>query len=91
MTLRGLAEKVKISPPFLSDIEHNRRRTDKLDLLATALEVEVQDLNELDGRLPQDLQDWIKNNPSVVALLQDLRSSGREASEVRAMLSRRRR
>lgn len=89
LTLRGLAARVDISPPFLSDIEHNRRGTEKLPALAKELEVDLAELQKLDGRIPRDLEQWIKKNPEVVALLTDLRASGREAREVRAMLARR--
>ena len=36
LTLRELATSVGVSAPFLSDLEHNRRRTDKLDVFARA-------------------------------------------------------
>lgn len=90
LTLRGLAALVEVSPPFLSDIEHNRRGTEKLAALAKELDVDVAELQRLDGRIPRDLEQWIKKNPEVVALLTELRASGREAREVRAMLARRR-
>ena len=91
LTLRGLALKAGISAPFLSDIEHNRRGTEKIPALAKALGVGPEVLHAYDGRIPQDLEDWIRKNPEIVGLLTDLRASGREPSDARAILSRRRR
>jgi transcriptional regulator with XRE-family HTH domain len=77
MTLRALAEKVGVSAPFLSDLEHGRRQTDKYDELAAALRVSVDDLKELDPRVTTELQQWLTENPKLVALLKDMQSSGR--------------
>jgi len=76
LSLRALAEQVGISAPFLSDIEHDRRRTDKLSEIAAALGVDALVLRELDGRVPQDLKDWLGDNPGLVTFLKDLKSSG---------------
>lgn len=50
MTLRALARTVGISAPFLSDIEHDRRNTDKLPEIAEALGIELAYLRRLDTR-----------------------------------------
>ena len=76
MTLRALAEAVGISAPFLSDIEHGRRQTNEYEALARALEVPVEELKELDGRVEMDLKVWLAENPQLVGLLRDLRDSG---------------
>src|SRR5262245_53827772 len=76
MTLRALAEAVGISAPFLSDIEHGRRQTNEYEALAKALEVPVEELKELDGRVEMDLKVWLAENPQLVGLLRDLRDSG---------------
>ena len=77
MTLRGLAREIEVSPAFLSDLEKNRRHTDKLDQLAAALHVPVDELRALDSRVPVDLKEWLGANPTVVSLLQELKGSGR--------------
>lgn len=77
MTLRALAERVGVSAPFLSDIEHNRRSTDKLEAIAEVLEVPVEELRQLDGRVPPDLKEWLASHPGLVSLLRDLQTSGR--------------
>jgi transcriptional regulator with XRE-family HTH domain len=76
MTLRALAEKIGVSAPFLSDVEHGRRQTNQYEALAEALDVPVADLRKLDGRVPADLKDWLAENPQLVSLLKDMRDSG---------------
>jgi len=65
LTLRALAQKIGVSAPFLSDLEHGRRQTDKYDELAQALDVPVEELRELDTRVPPDLKEWLASNPKL--------------------------
>ena len=90
LTLRALASKVKVSAPFLTDIEHNRRNTEKLAELAEALGVDEEDLRRFDGRLPTDVKNWISANPEIIGLLEDMRTSGSTPAELRATFKRRR-
>src|SRR5437868_5021142 len=69
LTLRALAEKVGVSAPFLSDLEHGRRQTDRYEALAEALNVPVAELRELDTRVTPELKEWLTENPKLVALL----------------------
>lgn len=50
MTLRALAEKLGLSAPFLSDIEHGRRMPDSLDAFAVIFDIDVEELRALDPR-----------------------------------------
>jgi len=77
MTLRGLAEKVGVTPPFLSDLEHDRRKTDRLEKFAEVLGASVEDLRRLDTRVTSDLKDWLGANPDLLDVLRTLKSSGR--------------
>ncbi len=77
LTLRALAERVGVSAPFLSDIEHNRRKTEKIKEIAKVLDVPIEELQQLDGRVPPDLKEWLAGNPPLVALLKELQKSGR--------------
>ena len=86
MSLRALAEKAGVSAPFLSDLEHGPRGTEKLDVIARALGANPQELAKLSGKLTPELKTWLKDNPSVVSLLQEVRASGRQVDEVRAAL-----
>ncbi len=73
MTLRALARKVGLSAPFLSDLEHGRRRTDHHEALAAALDVDEAELRALDGRITQAMKDWMEKNPKLVAFLEECR------------------
>jgi transcriptional regulator with XRE-family HTH domain len=77
MTLRALADKIGVSPPFLSDLEHGRRQTNQYNALADALDVSVDELRRLDGRVPSDLKVWLADHPQLVELLRDIRDSGK--------------
>jgi len=67
ISLRELARRIKISAPFLSDIELGRRfpSADVLHALAKALEVSPEELAENDPRSPlSDLKRLAQENPS---------------------------
>ena len=80
LTLRALADAVGVSAPFLSDLEHGRRQTDKFDELAKALHVDAEDLKAFDPRVTPELKSWLTTNPQVVSLLNFLQSTGRTLS-----------
>jgi transcriptional regulator with XRE-family HTH domain len=82
MSLRDLASRVGVSAPFLSDVEHNRRSTDKLSELASALDVSPDDLKRFDKRLSTDLKEWMGANPELSALLEEYRRSGRPVEQL---------
>lgn len=73
ITLRELARRVGVSPPFLSDLEHGRRTTSKLPEIETELGLAVGTLEDMSGQIPPDLKKWISENPGVVALLREVR------------------
>lgn len=77
LTLRALAEKVGVSAPFLSDLEHGRRQTDRYAQLAGALGVDEEELRQLDARVTTELKDWLATHPRLVSLLKDMQASGR--------------
>lgn len=78
LTLRGLADKVGVTAPFLSDLEHGRRQTNQLEAFANALNVPVEELQALDARVTSDLKTWLAANPQLLTLLKDMQSSGRD-------------
>lgn len=86
LTLRALAKAVGVSAPFLSDLEHNRRRTDQIDKFARVLRVDEAVLRRFDSRVEPELKEWLESNPEVVELLRDVRASGRSAVELRSAL-----
>ena len=76
LTLRQLASEVGVSAPFLSDVEHGRRSTEKLAELAKALRVDLAVLKKFDSRLSPDLKKWIASNPDIKQQLESYRESG---------------
>lgn len=71
MTLRALATAVGVTAPFLSDLEHGRRRTTLLAEIADVLGVPLQDLEAAEARVDLKIKEWIEQNPGLVALLRE--------------------
>jgi transcriptional regulator with XRE-family HTH domain len=68
LSLRELAKRIGISPPFISDIELGRRfpSEDILKKLARALNVSLEDLKQYDNREPiADLKRLMDSNPKL--------------------------
>jgi transcriptional regulator with XRE-family HTH domain len=68
LSLRELAKRVSISPPFLSDIELGRRFPSEeiLAKLAAALNVPLEDLKQYDNREPiADLKRLMDSDPKL--------------------------
>lgn len=84
MSLRELAEEVGVSAPFLSDLERNRRSTERLEDLAEALGVSVELLRKFDTRVSSEVRDWISTSPGLSALLREMKDSGLSVDELRA-------
>lgn len=73
LTLRGLAAAVGVSPPFQSDLEHDRRTTTRVADYATVLGVALEDLENRQG-FSRDLKDWLSKRPDLIAILRDIRA-----------------
>lgn len=86
LSLRELARRIHVSAPFLSDVEHNRRSTDKLAELAIVLEIPVSELERFDSRMPPDLRVWIASSPGMPSVLREIRDAGLDAYRIRAAL-----
>jgi len=84
ITLRGLARKLGVSPPYLSDVEHDRRSFSRWDDLAKILKVGKKKINRIRA-LPriQKVQQWIKDNPEFRSLLRDIVRSRRSNPKLR--------
>ena len=91
MSLRQLASRTGVSAPFLGDIERNRRSTNRLPELASALDVDVETLRAFDGRIGADLREWMAANPGMVAVLREMHASGRGPGELLSDMHRSRR
>lgn len=86
LALRELARRIGVSAPFLSDIEHNRRSTDKLAEIAATLQISLDDLTRFDTRITPDVKEWIVTNPGISKLLRDMKESGLTPYQLRAAL-----
>lgn len=72
LSVRELAKKLKLSAPFVSDVELGRRHPseDVLERLASELETTVDDLKQYDSRPPmQELKRISASNPAMGFLL----------------------
>jgi len=69
MTLRALANAVGVSAPFMSDVEHGRRRPseERLNAIAKALEMSAQDLQDV--TLTREAAHALENDPELLALV----------------------
>ena len=95
LSLRELAKKVGISPPFLSDIELGRRFPSEEILLklATALDVSLEDLKRYDNREPiADLKRLMDSDPKLGfafrTAVEKVKSGELTADEIIARLTR---
>jgi transcriptional regulator with XRE-family HTH domain len=86
LTLRETARRIGVSAPFLSDVERNRRATDKLNELAAALRVSIDELARFDARLSPELKEWISRTPGVSDLLREIKDSGLSTYQIRSAL-----
>jgi transcriptional regulator with XRE-family HTH domain len=87
ITLRKLAELIDVSPAYVSDIEHDRRRpsADVLKRIAAELKhvgATYEALDKLNSRLDPDLQKWVSLTPAVRQMLREVKNSGRDPLDV---------
>jgi|SRR5579864_58670 len=91
LSVRELARKLKLSAPFLSDVELGRRHPsdDVLDKLATLLGTTVEDLKKHDARPPvQELKRIAATNPAMGFALRRVVDDGVSPEDLLAFLQR---
>ena len=83
--LRELARLLEISPTHLSDIENNRRAPseDLLVELAKHLEIDVDKLLALGGRVAGETRRYIEKVPEAVSLFRKVSDHGLRPDELR--------
>jgi transcriptional regulator with XRE-family HTH domain len=92
MSLRQLGEAARVSAPFVSDIELNKRfpSEDTLCQIAEALDVSVDYLRSLDSRPPlDDLRRGGVNDPVLGFALRRIVEEGVSGKELEEFLERR--
>ena len=77
LTVRGFAADIGVQPPFVTDIEADRRRPgpEVLAKIAERLRLELTELQKLDPRLPREVKEWMEEEPRVSSLLRRMRES----------------
>ena len=91
-SLRELAKVLKVSAPFLSDIELGRRHPSKevLERLASALKTTREDLREYDARPPvQELKRIAASDPDMGFALREVVDEEVSGEELHEFLKRR--
>ena len=69
ITLRALARTIGVSAPFMSDVEHGRRKPseDRLAEIAKVLHVSAQELQDM--TLTREAANALENDPELLALV----------------------
>src|ERR1700739_4138294 len=86
-SVRELAKKLRVSAPFLSDVELGRRHPsdEVLGRLATALDTTTDDLKKHDARPPvQELRRMAATDPVMGFALRKMVDDGVDAKELMA-------
>ena len=86
---RQLAKIIGVAPSYLNDIEKNKRKAPKTDLikkLSEILKADLNLLNDLAGNSKQtiapDIADFIESNPKIISLLRAIKSGELSNDEI---------
>src|SRR5437588_12759784 len=88
-SVRELAKKLKVSAPFLSDVELGRRHPseDVLERLASELKTSLDELKKFDARPPvQELKQIAANEPAMGFALRVVVDEGVRGAELLELL-----
>lgn len=71
LTVRGFAAQLGVQPPFVTDIEADRRRPgpEVITKVAAILAIPLEELQALDPRIPPEVKEWMEEEPRVSTLL----------------------
>jgi len=74
LTVRGFAARIGVAPPFVTDIEADRRRPgpEVLERIASVLGIPLDELQALDPRITPEVKEWMDEQPRVSSLLRRL-------------------
>ncbi|HXG44989.1 MAG TPA: helix-turn-helix transcriptional regulator [Gemmatimonadales bacterium] len=77
LSLRELARRLKITPSYLSDIEHDRRVPSEpvLRAISHELSLDVDELITLSGRLGEEAERYLRQSPAAATLLRRISQS----------------
>jgi transcriptional regulator with XRE-family HTH domain len=74
LTVRGFAAQIGVQPPFVTDIEADRRRPgpEVLERIACVLGLPLTEIQALDPRITPEVKEWMDEQPRVSSLLRRL-------------------
>jgi transcriptional regulator with XRE-family HTH domain len=77
LTVRGFAARIGVKPPFVTDIEADRRRPspEVLGKIADVLGIPLAELQALDPRITPEVKEWMDEQPRVSSLLRRLQDN----------------
>lgn len=87
ISLRGLAERLQVTPSYLSDIENDRRvpAEDVLRRMAGLLELDFEDMMVRAGRFGEDAERYLRKQPEAVRLFRRISEVGLTADQLRKL------
>lgn len=88
MSLRDLGQRVDKTPSYLSDIENDRRVPAEALIrdLADVLDLEVDSLLALGGRITADTEQYIKRHPAAMRLINVIAENDLSEDEIIALI-----
>ncbi len=87
LSLREFARRVGVTPPYVTDLEADRRRPgpEVLARMAAELGVPASRLEALDTRLRPEVRKWVESQPEVGQLLRRLKDSPQREAVLRKL------
>ncbi len=89
LSLRALASQVDCAPSYLNDIEYNRRipSEDVLRRIAVELNLDVDLLLAMAGRVGAGAEEFMKSNPTAGVLFRRVSEAGLKESDLKTLLA----
>jgi transcriptional regulator with XRE-family HTH domain len=88
LSLRALAGQVQCAPSYLNDIEYNRRvpSEEVLRRIASELDLDVDLLLAMAGRVGAGAEEFMKSNPTAGVLFRRVSEAGLKESDLKKLL-----
>ena len=91
---RELAKKIGIAASYLNDIEKEKRKAPKNEIIkkiSTVLRININELNDLagisKGSLAPDITEYIENNPRIVSLIRSFKENNIDEKQIKEIES----
>ena len=88
--LRELARRLEVTPSYVSDIEYNRRvpSEDVLGRIATELQLNLDDLVALSGRIGSDAERYLRETPAATTLFRRVAERKLDDDQIKKLMKR---